>query len=147
LTRKGLLTEIRILMGILIRKEKLLMGKMEMHIKKDKSRTGSNLILSAPFMAGTLGINVLTIPAAKIINRKELMVVNRHLEVEDEAVGGIPLQAEEMEAVVMVMAKVLGNIHSKQQNRQRSQRKLLTFQVSRETRNNTTLNEIGKDST
>jgi hypothetical protein len=65
---------------------------------------------------------------AKIIKWEEPLVVDCHLKVKDDAVD-----------VAMAMAELLGNIHSKPQNRRWSQRKLLPFQVSTETQNNTTL--------
>jgi hypothetical protein len=40
------------------------------------------------------------------------MIVDLHLEVEDEAVRDIPLQAKEMKDMETAMAEVPGNIHS-----------------------------------
>jgi hypothetical protein len=95
-------------------------------------------------MEGTFGTSAFTTQMAKVTSHEDQMVVDLLHEVENKVVEDIPLQAKEIEALEMAMAKVPVNIHSKWKSHRSSQHKLLQFQVSRETTNNTTLTKLAK---
>jgi hypothetical protein len=67
-------------------------------------------------MAGTLGTGVSTTQMAQTTSQRDQMVVDLLQQVEDEAVGVIPLLAVEMAVVSTAEAEAWANILSKQKS-------------------------------